>query len=105
MAVDLSVCGDFTAVSMAMYKKENYTFYMHTAYFFPRGVLKGHPNEKLYRKWAHNGYLILQDGDVIDYSSIVEYILYLNKFVTVLKVGYDPYKIQDVFYVIGDFKF
>jgi phage terminase large subunit-like protein len=72
VAIDLSESDDFSAVTMGMYEGTNKSFYFHTAYFFPSGALSGHPNEKLYRVWAEKGYLMLTDGDVIDYRAIVK---------------------------------
>ena len=96
VAIDLSESDDFSAVTMGMYDAAQKNFYFHTAYFFPAGALPGHPNEKLYRTWAERGFLILTDGDVIDYRRIVEYVLWLNQFVRILGIGYDPWKSQDV---------
>ena len=96
VAIDLSESDDFSAVTMGMYDAEQKNFYFHTAYFFPAGALPGHPNEKLYRTWAERGFLILTDGDVIDYRRIVEYVLWLNQFVRILGIGYDPWKSQEV---------
>lgn len=96
VAIDLSESDDFSAVTMGMYDSTHKNFYFHTAYFFPAGALPGHPNEKLYRTWADKGYLILTDGDVIDYRRIVDYVLYLNRHVRVLGIGYDPWKSQEV---------
>lgn len=96
VAIDLSESDDFSAVTMGMYDAGQKSFYFHTAYFFPAGALPGHPNEKLYRTWAERGFLILTDGDVIDYRRIVEYVLWLNQFVRILGIGYDPWKSQEV---------
>lgn len=96
VAIDLSESDDFSAVTMGMYDTARKSFYFHTAYFFPRGALPGHPNEKLYRVWADKGYLVLTDGDVIDYRRIVDYVTYLNQRVRILGIGYDPWKSQEV---------
>ena len=96
VAIDLSESDDFSALTMGMYDAGQKNFYFHTAYFFPAGALPGHPNEKLYRTWAEKGFLILTDGDVIDYRKIVEYVLWLNQFVRILGIGYDPWKSQEV---------
>ncbi len=96
VAVDLSESDDFSAVSFGMYDVKNKSFFFHTAYFFPEGALPGHPNEKLYRKWAADGRLFLTTGTVINYSTIVEYILELNKYVRILAIGYDQWKSQEM---------
>ena len=96
VAIDLSESDDFSAVTMGMYDVGKKNFHFHTAYFFPRGALVGHANEKLYRVWADKGYLTLTEGDVIDYRVIVDYVLHLNQHVRILGIGYDPWKSQEV---------
>ena len=96
VAIDLSESDDFSAITMGMYDIARKNFHFHTAYFFPEGALAGHPNERMYRVWAEKGYLKLTPGDVIDYRVIVSYVLYLNKLVRILGIGYDPWKSQEV---------
>ena len=96
VAIDLSESDDFSAVTMGLYDVGKKNFYFHTAYFFPSGAMNGHPNEKLYRVWADKGYLILTPGDVIDYRTIVDYVLMLSGRVRILGIGYDPWKSQEV---------
>ncbi len=96
VAIDLSESDDFSAVTMGMYDVARKNFHFHTAYFFPEGALAGHANERMYRVWAEKGYLILTKGDVIDYRAIVSYVLYLNKVVRILGIGYDPWKSLEV---------
>src|SRR5574344_2526686 len=96
VSIDLSESGDFSAVTTGIYDSLKKNFYYHTAYFFPKGALPNLPNEKMYRVWAEKGYLILTPGDVIDYRTIVDYILRLNDVVTILSIGYDPWKSQEV---------
>lgn len=96
VAVDLSVSGDFSCVSTAFYDKTKKTHFFYTRYFFPEGALSGHPNEHLYRKWASDGHLILTPGPVIDYRTIVDYIIWLNQKVRVIFVGYDRYKADEL---------
>lgn len=96
VAIDLSESDDFSAVSFGIYDYAEKGFAYHTAYFFPEGALPGYPNEKLYRAWAEGGYLHLTAGDVIDYRTIVEYVLMLNRYVRILGIGYDGWKSLDV---------
>ena len=96
LALDLSESDDFSALTMGIYDRQRKNFYFHTDYFFPNGALSGHPNERMYRVWAEKGYLILTDGDVIDYRTIVNRVLYLNTVVRILGIGYDPWKSQEV---------
>lgn len=96
VAIDLSESDDFSAVTMGLYDMPTKCFNFHTAYFFPEGALAGHPNEKMYRVWAKKGYLILTPGDVIDYRTIVNYILFLSEVVRILGIGYDPWKSNEI---------
>lgn len=95
VAIDLSESDDFSAVSVGIYDKQLKGFDYHTAYFFPEGALPGHPNERLYRVWAEQGHLILTEGEVIDYRAIVDYVLWLNRFVRILGIGYDGWHSQE----------
>lgn len=96
MALDLSESDDFSAVTVGIYNDLQKTFSFYTRYFFPSGALAGHANERLYRAWADKGYLTLTPGDVIDYRTIVDYVLYVNNLVCILSIGYDPWKSQEV---------
>ena len=96
VAIDLSESDDFSAVSTVYYDEAHGRYMAHTAYFFPEGSLSGHPNERMYRAWAAAGHLTLTPGEVIDYRSIVDYVLGVNDRVRVLGIGYDPWKSLDV---------
>lgn len=91
VAIDLSVSGDFSAVTAGLYFGEDRYCFI-TDYFFPEGALCGHPNEKLYRAWASRGYLRLCPGDTMDYSMIVEHVIVINRYAKVRYIGFDPYK-------------
>lgn len=92
VAVDLSVCDDFSAVSYNLYDSNTRNFHVHTDFYFPKGALKKHPNRELYEKWGKQGYLNLLDGDVIDYDVIARDIMRNGQLMNIMKVGYDPYK-------------
>lgn len=92
VAVDLSVCDDFSAVTYMLYSAVSRSFYSHTDYYFPADALLNHPNRELYEKWAKDGDLKLCKGNVIDYKLIVTDILARNKCVKILGIGYDPYR-------------
>ncbi|WP_195356579.1 terminase large subunit domain-containing protein [Bacteroides cellulosilyticus] len=93
VAVDLSVCDDFSAVSYTIYMPDIRNFHVHTDYYFPEGALKDHPNRELYKKWADAGHLRLLPGNVIDYRLIADDINRRNREqLCILAIGYDPYK-------------
>lgn len=93
VAVDLSVCDDFSAVSYAIYISSSKMFHIHTDYYFPEGALRDHPNRELYQKWISEGYLRICPGNVIDYRIIADDINRRNREqVCILRIGYDSYK-------------
>lgn len=100
VGLDLSVRDDFSAVTLGMYMPTG-EFLYHTAYFLPRGGIEGHANEMLYRKWASEGHLILQEGEVIDYAGIVEYILTVTEGKNLVAICYDPAKSRDCINMLG----
>lgn len=95
VAVDLSVCDDFSAVCYDIYNPETRSFHTHIDYYFPEGALKDHPNKQLYEGWIKAGYLKTTPGKVIDYKVIVNDILIRNDTLRILKIGYDPYKSRE----------
>lgn len=92
VAVDLSVRDDFSAVTYNIYSKNTRSFHSRTDYYFPAGALKDHRNRELYKKWADRGYLILCEGEIIDYELIANDILTADEYLQILGIGYDPYK-------------
>lgn len=101
IGVDLSVRGDFSAITFGVYIEGEGVFYFHTDYFFPRGALPGHRNEHLYRKWASEGHLTLLEGEVIDNEALVEHILQYSEYLEILAICYDPAKSKDFINMLG----
>ena len=96
VAFDLSVHDDFSAVSYTIYDRKQKHFFCHTDYYFPRGALSGHPNQKIYEAWAESGHLHLCTGDKIDVKQIATDILTRSKLLSIVRIGYDAYKAQDL---------
>lgn len=102
VAVDLSVCDDFSSVSYNIYLPEIKMFHIHNDYYFPRKMLISHPNRELYERWAADEYLRLCDGNVIDYRMIVNDINARNReSIRILNIGYDPYKSMEFVNMMG----
>lgn len=95
-SIDLSIRDDFSAVSYVVWLPDERTMHSHTDYYLPRATLERHSNSELYRKWAKEGHLIITEGDVIDYSRIVQDILRRNNQVALTAIGYDSYKNAEV---------
>ena len=101
VAFDLSVHDDFSAVTYTLYSSASKRFYSHTDYYFPQGALKGHPNEQLYRLWHEAGHLKLCPGGKIDVKRIAEDILARSKRLRIIRIGYDPYKSQELVNILS----
>lgn len=101
VAFDLSVHDDFSAVTYTLYSASAKHFYAFTEYYFPEGALKGHPNEQLYRLWHERGFLKLCKGNRIDVRMIAEDVLTRSKIVHIIRIGYDPYKAQDLVNILA----
>lgn len=95
VAVDLSVRGDFSAVTLGIYLKREKAFHYITDYFLPEESVPGHPSERLLRRWVEDGWLHLTPGSALDYRVIVNHILGVGKKVRLLAIGYDPYRSLD----------
>ncbi|MBR3466882.1 MAG: terminase large subunit [Bacteroidales bacterium] len=96
VAFDLSVHDDFSAVAYTVWDAKQRMFLSHVDYYFPKGALKGHPNEQLYRMWVDAGHLRLCDGDKIDSRVIANDILRRAKALHIIAIGYDAYKAQEL---------
>nr|DAM03122.1 MAG TPA: Large Terminase [Caudoviricetes sp.] len=92
VAVDLSVCDDFSTVTYNLYNKDSRTFHSHSDFYLPEATLEKHPNKEMYKKWAKDGYLKVLPGKVIDYRYIAGDIIRRNQFLKIINIGYDPYK-------------
>lgn len=101
VAFDLSVHDDFSAVTYTLYSAESKRFYAHTDYYFPEGALGGHPNEQLYRLWHEKGHLRLCRGDRIDVKLIADDILRRSRSLSIIRIGYDAYKSQELVSILS----
>ena len=96
VAMDLSVCDDFSVVVYNVYNRPKKKFYMWLDCYIPEEALKEHANRELYKVWVDNGWLKVCPGAVISQTMIVEDMLKRNRKVTILQIGYDAYKAQEV---------
>ena len=96
VAMDLSVCDDFSVVVYNVYNRPQKKFYMWLDCYIPEEALKEHANKELYKVWVENGWLKVCPGAVISQTMIVEDVLKRNRKVTILQIGYDAYKAQEV---------
>lgn len=95
-ALDLSVSDDFSAVVYNIYSRAQRKFYLWLDCYIPEETLNSHPNKELYKVWVNAGYMKICPGSVISDNMIVEDILKRNQKLTILQIGYDAYKSQEV---------
>lgn len=96
VAMDLSVSDDFSVVVYNIYSRKNRKFYLWLDCYIPEETLKEHSNRDLYKVWVDNGWLKVCPGAVISPTMIVEDVLKRNRKLTILQIGYDAYKAQEV---------
>lgn len=96
VALDLSVSDDFSVVAYNIYSRKNKKFYGHCEVYIPEATYNEHPNRELYKVWVKAGWMKVCPGAVINAGMIVEDILKNNKKMTILQIGYDSYKSQEV---------
>lgn len=95
-AMDLSVSDDFSVVVYNIYSRSLKKFYIWLDCYIPEETLKSHPNKELYKVWVNNGWMKVCPGMVISPTMIVEDVLKRNEKLTILQIGYDSYKAQEV---------
>ena len=95
VAMDLSVCDDFSVVVYNIYSRQQKKFFLWSDCYIPEEALKEHANKELYKVWVENGWLKVCKGAVISQTMIVEDVLKRNSKVTILQIGYDAYKAQE----------
>lgn len=95
VAMDLSVCDDFSVVVYNIYSRQQKKFFLWLDCYIPEEALKEHANKELYKVWVENGWLKVCKGAVISQTMIVEDVLKRNGKVTILQIGYDAYKAQE----------
>ena len=93
-AVDLSVRGDFTAVTFAAYIPSLRQTWTHTRYYLPEGVMATHARRHHYQHLLDAGHIYLTPGDTIDPNTIADYVMDVANagHVELRKVGYDQYR-------------
>lgn len=96
VALDLSVSDDFSVVVYNIYSRARKMFYLWLDCYIPEETLKEHPNKELYKVWINGGWLKVCPGAVISSTMIVEDILRRKNNLTILQIGYDAYKAQEV---------
>ena len=88
MGVDLASVSDLTALSVMIYKDDKY--YFKSFFYLPQSALES-SNAEIYKEWKRQGYLTITDGNVTDYDYILKDILQINRYLYIVKIGYDSY--------------
>lgn len=77
VGVDLSISTDLTAVSI-MYKEKD-KYYLYAKGFLPAATLAQRREKIDYRHYQRMGYCEIQEGYIVDYNQIEEYIRNIEK--------------------------
>lgn len=88
MGLDLASKVDIAAVSKLFYRDGKW--YLFVRSYLPESRVED-PEKRHYQGWAHDGHLIVTDGDVIDYERIQEDIEQDARRFQIIALGYDPY--------------
>ena len=88
IGIDMSLTTDLTGISIVM--EEDGKFYTKSFGFLPRESLKNR-REKLDYNLYDGTYCFINEGSVIKYEFIYDFIIRLSKQMTISKICYDPY--------------
>jgi len=93
VGIDLASVRDLTCVSFMTYKKDEDKYYFKTKIYLPHDTVSERisTNSYLYHQWVNQGHIILTEGNVTDYNTILNDILDFNKQIPVYKIGYDTW--------------
>ncbi len=91
--IDLASVRDLTCVSFMTYKADEDKYYFKTNIYLPHDTVSEGiaENAYQYRQWVEQGYIILTEGNVTDYSLILNDILEFNKQIPIYKIGFDQW--------------
>lgn len=89
VGVDLSAVSDLTAVAYLIFHDDK--MFLYVDYYLPREALETKADRETYNDWAQRGLLHVTPGNVTDYDYITQDIIRHNKYVTIVKVGYDKW--------------
>lgn len=100
IAVDLSVKGDLSAVSLGMYSSLNHIFYFKNWYYCPKQTIQNDTNREFYENAVDHDNLIISGDEIIDYRQIANDILAMTKKVNIIQVNYDSFKSREMINIL-----
>lgn len=89
IGVDLAAVSDLTCIALCFNYEDK--FYFKTWYFLPEIALEESPNKEMYKRWKKDNMLFITPGNATDYDYVLNTILDINKYVSILKVEYDAW--------------
>jgi len=87
IGVDLAAVSDILAATYMFFSDKYYFF---NRYYLPKNNQNSIANNKNYTMWADKGYIKLVDGNVIDFSDIIEDIKPIYEKFNIRQISYDP---------------
>jgi len=94
LAVDLSISTAFTAVVLC-FPFDNGTYKLLPYFFLPSETIEDMRGRLPYDLWKTQGYIIEQEGSVIDYDKVRAFINELGRKYAIQQVGFDPFNSQN----------
>jgi phage terminase large subunit-like protein len=104
MGLDLSLCGDLSAITLLLQQKGSNTLYFHQQYFLPDKQIESH-TEAPYQLWADQGWLTLcKNSTQIKLEDIVQYFVNVVQAYKIMPIscGYDRWGSQYLVDILTD---
>ena len=89
IGVDLAAVSDLTAISLMINKDDKY--YFKSWYYLPSSALVDNSNSELYKDWKRKKLLTITEGNVTDYSQIINDLHEISKYIMIDKIAYDSW--------------
>ncbi len=89
--VDLAAVSDMTCASFMFTKENDDKYYFINEYFLPESALTESANRELYRLWKKMGLLNITEGNVTDYSQVLNLLLQRNNHIPIRSIHYDQW--------------
>ena len=92
LGLDLGSVSDFSSLSALIPPQEDGGKPIFKTWcFLPNNTLEGHPNQRLYEKFIHEGTMIVTDGNVQDYTYIATKVREINSICPVAAIYLDKW--------------
>lgn len=91
IGIDLASTGDLTSVAYMFKPEDEDMLYVKHVNYLPEYTLNHSPNSQKYKEWMKRGWLKITQGNVCDYSVVLNDIMEHTQNYCTQKIGYDPW--------------